>query len=282
MSEQLARQEQAQAWQLPVLQNLEILHATYLTHTFARHVHEQFCIGIIVGGVEAVHYRGATHIAPTGSLVVFQPDEGHSNWAATEAGWSFRVIYPAIELLQRAIGSQETAMNIPFFANPVIHDRSLFRQIAQFHTLLAHPKTTTQLEQETQLLAILQSLIVRHGVGAAPNQRPIGREHRAVQQIKDYLQTHYAQDPSLEELSVVCGLSPFHLTRVFREATGLPPHAYLTHLRIAHAKTHLRQTRSLADIAIDLGFTDQSHFTNTFKAWVGIPPGQYRMQINSG
>jgi AraC-like DNA-binding protein len=282
MSEPLTNQEQAQAWQLPVLHNLEILHATYRTHTFARHVHEEFCIGIIVGGVEAVHYRGATHLAPAGSLVVFQPDEGHSNWAATAAGWSFRVIYPAIELLQRAIGAEETAIAMPFFANPILHDRSLFRQIAQFHTLLAQPTITTRLEQESQLLAVLRTLITRHAVWSQPNQFTIGREHRAVQQIKEYLQVHYGQDPSLEDLSSVCGLSPFHLTRVFRDATGLPPHAYLTHLRIAHAKTHLRQSRSLADIAIDLGFTDQSHFTNTFKAWVGIPPGQYRSQINSG
>jgi AraC-like DNA-binding protein len=282
MNKPFAKQEQAKAWQLPALENLEVLHATYRTHTFARHVHEEFCLGIIVGGVEAVRYRGTTHIAPTGSLVVFQPDEGHSNWAATAAGWSFQVIYPAIDLLQRAIGAEETTIAMPFFADPIIADRSLFCQISQFHAQLAHPQTTIQLEQESQLLAILQTLVTRHAVWHKPNQFTIGREHRAVKQIKDYLQVYYAQDPSLEDLSTVCGLSPFHLARVFRKATGLPPHAYLISLRIAHAKIHLCQNRSLAEIAIDLGFTDQSHFTHTFKAWVGIPPGQYRTQIKSG
>jgi hypothetical protein len=83
--------EQARTWRSPVLTDLEVLHASYQTHTFSRHVHEEFCIGIIVGGTEAVKYRGATHIAPQGSIVVLHPDEGHSNWAAGNEGWSFKV-----------------------------------------------------------------------------------------------------------------------------------------------------------------------------------------------
>jgi AraC-like DNA-binding protein len=269
--------EQAKAWQLSVLTNLEVLHATYFTHAFARHVHEEFCVGVIVGGVEAVHYRGETHLAPQGSIVVFQPGEGHSNWAANKAGWSFQVIYPSIPLLQLAIDPEQSTPT-PVFANPVIDDRDLCHQLIQFHALVQQP-ASSRLEQETRLLQVLRALVTRHAVEGGVRSRRTGREHRIVQQIKDYLQRHYAEDPSLTQLSALCGLSPFHLTRVFRAAVGVPPHAYLTHLRIAHAKTQLCDDRSIAELAIELGFTDQSHFTHIFKAWVGVTPGQYRMQM---
>jgi AraC-like DNA-binding protein len=275
--------EQAKAWRSPLLTNLEVLHATYRTHTFPRHVHEEFCIGIIVDGVEAVKYRGATHNAPSGSLVVLQPDEGHSNWAADDMGWSFKVIYPPVSCLQQWLGEDnQCSTSVPFFVNPVIKDHHLFQELLQFHTLLAHFEKGNNLELEIRLLTILQSLVERHAVDKTVNSRKHQPDRQVVEQVKHYLQTHYWQDLTLADLSQLCDRSPFHLVRIFRESVGLPPHAYLTHIRITEAKKRLFRTNSLTQIAIDLGFTDQSHFTKTFKAWVGVTPGQYRMQIQAG
>lgn len=273
--------EQAKAWRSPVLTNLEVLHATYRTHAFPRHVHEEFCLGIIVDGVEAVKYRGETHRAPSGSIVILQPDQGHSNWAAVDAGWSFKVIYPPAHLFQQGMDADNERLPIlPFFTKPVIYDRRLFQQLAQFHARL-EPSAGNRLKLETHLLTILRALVARHA-NVSLDQRPHKADPQIVQQIKDYLQTYYWQDLALKDLSRLCGRSPFHLTRVFREAVGLPPHAYLTHVRIAEAKSRLSQDYALTQLAIDLGFTDQSHFTKTFKAWVGVTPGQYRMQIQAG
>ncbi len=235
---------------------------------------------MIVGGVEAVKYRGATHVAPRGSIVVLQPDEAHSNWAAVEAGWSFKVIYPPARLLQQLMhGDPDQPSAMPFFADPVIVDRSLFQRLLRFHAVLEQSERGDRLKLESHLVSILQPLVARYATPAIQDRLNARTDHRIVEQIKTYLQAHYGHDPCLKDLSHVCGLSPFHLTRVFHESVGLPPHAYLTHLRIAQAKTRLRQPHPLTQIAIDLGFTDQSHFTKTFKAWVGVTPGQYRMQM---
>lgn len=277
-----AMREQAKAWRSPVFNHLEVLHATYRTHTFARHAHEEFCVGIIVEGVEAVKYRGSTHVAPKGSIVVLQPGEGHSNWAAADAGWSFKVIYPLTRLFQELM-TEETQQktSLPFFAEPVICDRTLFRQLAHFHTRLEQPKMGDRLSLETHLLTILRTLVSRHAIHSEPHsQRRKSDHHPVVQTLKRYLDTHYCQPLALEDLSQMCGLSPYYLTRVFRDAVGLPPYAYLTHLRIAQAKQQLRQEHSLNHLALDLGFVDQSHFTKTFKAWVGVTPGQYRTQLS--
>ncbi len=273
--------EQAKAWRSPIFTHLEVLHATYRTHAFARHAHEDFCVGIIVDGVEAVNYRGATHTAPKGSIVVLQPGEGHSNRAAVEAGLSFQVIYPPVGLFQALMveeAEQKTAL--PFFAEPVICDRPLFRRLARAHRLLAQPTVDDRLSLETHLLTLLRALVRRHAVYGGPSPPRRQADHPMVQSIKHYLEDHYDQHFTLDELSQRSGLSPYYLTRVFREAVGLPPHSYLTYLRIDLAKRQLRQQESLTQLALDLGFVDQSHFTKTFKAWVGVTPGQYRRQLN--
>ena len=63
--------------------------------------------------------------------------------------------------------------------------------------------------------------------------------------------------------------------RVFRRQTGLPPHAYQTQVRIEAAKNLIIQGRSLAFVAAETGFADQSHFTRRFKQLAGITPGEY-------
>ncbi|MGG6239873.1 AraC family transcriptional regulator [Nodosilinea sp. AN01ver1] len=272
--------EEAKAWRSPLFTNLEVLHATYRTHAFARHVHEDFCVGIIVDGVEAVNYRGATHTAPKGSIVVLQPGEGHSNWAAVEAGWSFHVIYPAASLVQGLLVEEaDQQTGLPFFAEPVICDRPLFRQLALAHARLAAPAAEDRLSLETHLLTLLRTLVRRHAVHGSKRPQRYQPDHPMVQSIKHHLEAHYDQHFTLNDLSQRFGLSPYYLTRVFRDAVGLPPHGYLTHLRIAQAKQQLRQETALTQLALELGFVDQSHFTKTFKAWVGVTPGQYRRQL---
>ncbi|MCB0061664.1 MAG: AraC family ligand binding domain-containing protein [Caldilineaceae bacterium] len=62
------RQEATKFWHDTTLNNLELLRATYVTHTFAPHVHEGYAIGVIDAGAEVFRYRGANHVAVAGSL----------------------------------------------------------------------------------------------------------------------------------------------------------------------------------------------------------------------
>ena len=71
-------------------------------------------------------------------------------------------------------------------------------------------------------------------------------------------------------------LSKFHLIRVFDRCYGMPPHAYVMQLRMSQAKEMLRDDMDILDIALSLGFYDQSHFANTFKQYVGVTPRAYR------
>ncbi|MNE23662.1 Arabinose operon regulatory protein [compost metagenome] len=72
-------------------------------------------------------------------------------------------------------------------------------------------------------------------------------------------------------------LSPFHFARVFRQATGLPPHAWLKQRRLEQARALLKDGCAPSSVAMQLGFADQSHLNRQFKQAYGVAPGEYRM-----
>jgi AraC-like DNA-binding protein len=74
-------------------------------------------------------------------------------------------------------------------------------------------------------------------------------------------------------------LSPYHVIRIFRKATGLPPYTYFEQLRIERAIDLLRRGVPISDVAVMTGFSDQSHLTRRFKRVVGVPPGKYARSL---
>jgi AraC family transcriptional regulator len=93
----------------------------------------------------------------------------------------------------------------------------------------------------------------------------------------EYLAAHLADDVELQTLAKVVNLSSSHFSRAFKTSTGLAPHQWLVHARIAKAKELLMKSdRSLAQIAIDVGFADQAHFTRMFGRAVGESPGAWQ------
>ncbi len=100
---------------------------------------------------------------------------------------------------------------------------------------------------------------------------------RRLRRVVDYIETHLAEDLTIEALAGVACLSPFHFARAFKAATGEAPHRYLTDRRIGRARALLADGRlPLGEIAEVCGFSSQPHFTYWFKRLVGTTPGAYR------
>jgi AraC family transcriptional regulator len=94
---------------------------------------------------------------------------------------------------------------------------------------------------------------------------------------KEIILADLAGSTPLPQLAEACGLSVSHFAHAFRRTTGLPPHAWLLRARVERAMTLLRGgNKSLSDIALACGFTDQSHFTRVFRRRVGVTPGAWR------
>ncbi|MGG6263720.1 helix-turn-helix domain-containing protein [Leptolyngbya sp. AN03gr2] len=98
-------------------------------------------------------------------------------------------------------------------------------------------------------------------------------------QLKDYIEEHLADELSIATLAALIPMSQFHFARAFKGAIGEPPHRYITQRRIDRAKMLLSVTKlSAAEIAYQVGFSNQSHFTAQFRKTVGMTPKQFRSQ----
>lgn len=270
---ELASKEYVKFWRDPALPGLELLHATYVTYSFSRHAHEGFGIAIVESGVMEFDYRGASHIAPAGSVVIMHPGEMHTGHAFLETGWTYRTLLPSVNWLQQAAQElNERSVNVPYFASPIIHNKRLNQQLINLHRTLE--TSPSSLEKESCFLWGLTQLI--RGYASHQPRMPLeGQENSAVQLVQEYLHNHYTQNISLDELARLVNLSPFRLLRTFRKQIGLPPHAYLNHVRVNQAKQLLGSGYPIADAAVATGFSDQSHLHRHFKKMVGVTPGQY-------
>jgi AraC-like DNA-binding protein len=266
--------EVAKYWSAEFLGGLECLYAEYLTFSFAPHFHEGFAIGVVERGADVFDYRGARQVAAAGNIIIFNPAEVHNGHAADETGWTFRMMYIDPEHL-RKVREEITgrSSDIPFFSKSVVSDAETARLLVRLHRALE--TSVSGLERESLFLLAMTQLVARHADSGITKNKT-GNEHAAVARLLEYLHANACQDVKLDELAKVAFLSPFHLLRIFREETGITPHAYQIQLRIEKAKRLLRDRSTIAEAAHSAGFFDQAHFSKQFKRHVGITPGQFR------
>lgn len=134
----------------------------------------------------------------------------------------------------------------------------------------------------SSLLRLIVAHLYRLSSSSLPEFEPV--EDSAALSASDFrksveiLNDRLHEKFSLSELAAEFDKSPFHFARVFKRATGFPPHEYQLQLRIARARKMLREKpgRTIAEIACDLGFSDESHFRRHFKRIVGTTPSKFR------
>ena len=270
----MVQKESVIFWRDSVLADMEVLKATYVTHSFSRHSHEGYAIGVIESGVEAFAYRGNTYQAPAGTLVVIHPGEVHTGYAGIQEGWQYRMIYPAVTLIQQATAQLSLpSSHVPFFPQTLITEPGLVNQFRTFHQ--ASEQNALPLERESKLLWLTAYLIHKYGELRSPLPR-LHRDRAVTDKAKSYLRDRYTEAITLDDLARTVDLPPLKRLRLCRREWGLPPHRYLLQLRVQQAKRLIAAKVPLAIVAADTGFSDQSHLNRHFKRLVGVTPGQYQ------
>jgi AraC family transcriptional regulator len=135
------------------------------------------------------------------------------------------------------------------------------------------------------LANVLAVHLLRHVL--APRRPERGRDGKLprgrLRAVVAYIEDHLGGSPTLQQLAAVARLSPYHFARQFKHATGLPPHQYVIARRVERARQLLQagMDLSLAEVAAEAGFSDQSQFTHHFKRLVGVTPGQFRTRVRT-
>ncbi|MDT8999117.1 AraC family transcriptional regulator [Paucibacter sp. APW11] len=241
------------------------------SHCFPRHSHDVYGIGLIEqGGQRSGSGRGPVQ-ACAGQLVSVNPGEVHDGVALDERGRRWTMFYLEPALLAELCSDLQQKPALPELLTPPVFDacparHGLLRLLDSCVSAAAAP-----MAQEAALLELLAALLPLAGRRLAPaSADPCMRE------VRDRLHAHMLEAPSLARLATDSGMSRFQLLRGFTRCYGLPPHAYLQQLRLAHARRAIAAGSSLVEAALCSGFADQAHLSRLFKRCYGLSPGAYR------
>jgi AraC-like DNA-binding protein len=166
----------------------------------------------------------------------------------------------------------------PFTRGPSDPD-SYLRQRMVFHHV-SHESNPDRLFVEEAVLSVLGDvtrLAYRHS-GAMPQRRQRPRSDvDAIEAARDVIARRFRENLSLSDIAREVGSSVFHLARIFKSRTGFSLHAYRTQLRLRAALEQLRDPAAdLTDLALSLGFSSHSHFTETFRRSFAKTPSAVR------
>ena len=267
----ICQQQRCHSKKSPALPFVEMRRANNSSACFQAHTHDEFSFGIIDSGNATYHNQKQAEKIGTGVTVLINPGEPHAcNPDRNE--WSYRMLFVDtrwIGELQTETGYTSAIDYLPF-QQLLKKDRYTRDRIDHlYHSLSLE---NNQLQAETCLINLLTDLIEPpNSVKNAETQRI---EH--VSRVREMLLDQPGENLSLSSISSETGLSRFQIIRAFKTQYGQTPHAYLLDYRIKRAKDFLQQGRALADVALELGFSDQAHFQRHFKKRVAVTPRQYQ------
>ncbi|WP_430735458.1 AraC family transcriptional regulator [Halodesulfovibrio aestuarii] len=249
---------------------IEAIFGKRIRNTFQRHIHATYLFGLVEKGTRDITCGGCTESVSEQESFVLQPAQVHTCTCSADHCYSILSIKPefveALAVQLFGIGHPP-----PFFPYVCCRDKLLSKQLQAIFTLIKKQGMSDH------ALASIQryiSTLLQH-------QPPI--PHKTTQQDEsvidstcEFLQKNHAQKLPLSSLAEHACLSPFHLQRLFTKRMGISPNDYLQAHRVAEARQRLRMNIPLSELALSLGFYDQSHFTRTFRKVMGVSPGSYR------
>ncbi|MBI6817451.1 AraC family transcriptional regulator [Pseudomonas syringae] len=259
---------------------IETLHAHFQGHAYDPHWHDSYLVGVTRQGVQQFNCRRQRHASTPGQVFTLEPGEIHDGNAPCAEGFTYQMLYLDPHWLSRELSGlfeQAPDRHLPSFANTLQTESRLAHAVMFAFTAL-HQKEL-RIVRQSAVDELLAQLIDR--VQWRRMTDPDPRLPQVALRARDYLHAHLHQDVGMNELAAVCGVDRFRLTRAFKAAFGLPPHAYLVQLRLAKARRMLAAGIWPAQVSSDLGFADQSHLGRWFMRAYGLSPAAYRLRCSN-
>lgn len=265
--------DSARFYRPPLLSGVELVSVCYRERSFPEHSHGEYVFGAVVTGAETLAVAGRSHRVDAGSTLRLHPDEAHANATVGPDCLCYHVLYLRADVLRPYRDRNDAVL---CFRAPVSGDPTLFKAICDAHAAL-RCDATGRMEQESALGMLARASAVE--ASGARDMAGLQPAHSGrIADAKAYIDQHYADGFGLHDLAELSGLSIFHFTRSFKKAVGLSPLSYRNQRRVAEARIRLLDGQPIAQVALDMGYADQSHLTRQFQRIVGASPRRYAQQ----
>ncbi len=249
---------------------IEAYHFQGIMQKFPNHFHEYYVIGLIENGSRYLSCKSKEYTIEQGDLLLFNPRDNHTCEQIDGKPLDYRCINVPSETMSKAVYEITGRTDLPYFTAPVIFHSELVSLLKELHLVIMQEEK--DFRKEELFFLLLEQLIEEH-----TDELPCPKSEQSVEAktICEYLEKNYRNNITLNELSNLTGLSKYYLLRSFTKQKGISPYSYLETIRIDKAKKLLEQGVLPIDVALQTGFSDQSHFSNFFKKFIGLTPKQY-------
>jgi AraC-like DNA-binding protein len=230
----------------------------------------------IESGCGTFHSMGREYTLSKGDCFFIFPGELVSYVSDSELPWSYRWIgfrgNKAREMLSEAKVSPET---------PVItitHKRvpGLFGRIER---VLGQAKTNCDLSADGYMRLLIAELAEDHWTRSESSDESLSAIQRQVEQAIRWLTLQYSQQISIEQMAQTLGYHRTHLSKMFKQHTGMSPMSFLLKIRMERSRLLLTENLTIEQIASSVGFPDPLYFSKQFKKWYGSSPTEYRAML---
>lgn len=228
------------------------------------HAHElsHFCFVLSGNYKEKIGFKHSER--EPAALVFYPPEVSHSEEHLTD-GRHFLVEIDAqgLEKVREYGGS----LNEPVIFGDKISSWLAARMYKEFR------------DRDNFSALVLESLVTELLIEASRQELPSkeGKPPRWLKRVKEFLHENFIIPPSLNELANTAEVHPTHLTRVFRRFEHCTIGEYIRKIRIEQACRKMLVSKApLVEIALDMGFADQTHFTRSFRRVAGMTPTEFR------
>jgi AraC-like DNA-binding protein len=259
---------------------IETLRAHFRGHAYDPHWHDSYLVGVTEQGVQQFNCRRAKHQSTPGKVFLLEPGDIHDGDAPTEDGFTYRMLYLDPLWLQRELSAlfENAPDNSQLcFAHTLASDPRLAHATSLAFQTLHHGEL--KIVRQTALDSLLERLTSHLHWRTRYGEDP--RLPLVAQKARDYLHANARFDIGLDQVAAASGVDRFRLTRAFKAAYGLAPHAYLVQLRLSKARRMLSSGAQPATVAMELGFADQSHLGRWFVRAYGLTPAMYRKRCSN-
>jgi hypothetical protein len=186
--------------------DVELLHAYYVQHAYPRHSHDYYVLSLIESGRQSFTHKGTKYRTPPGGLILINPGAVHTGEAVDEQGFELRALYPSLSLMEIATYELTGHRALPYFNEVLVDHHWATNSISSLHkTILAG---AGMLECESRILWIMPQLIKRYA-DIRSTEQDLGSEKRAIQQVRHYIEEHFAENVTLHRLAQHVSLSPY-------------------------------------------------------------------------
>lgn len=264
-------------WQDRRMPYVETRRSCFGRTCYKSHSHPTFSIGAIDEGNSVFQSSfGTAQKISAGTLVIVPAHVEHSCNPMPNQAWSYQMLHLDLAWLNQLYSEfqeQGLDLHIPQHKPLIIKDESLYEAFTEMNETLFDAQKLI-FEKEQSLLHCLIHLLLPHFI--------LEEIQKPQYLYKDFLKLIDVISSSegfisLEELAQRVGLSRYATIRLFKANVGLTPHAFQINLKINQAREQLKQGVPLAELAVNLGFSDQSHFHKAFKAHTGVTPRQFQL-----